>query len=323
MFRSKDEVLSYLCSSKHNQKWFGEPAKFVDDELVIEYLCRTDDFNTCSHLLNDHIVGVYYTLKKNDKEFSLENIPYKYRTKLMYHDSIRKKGLSKEIKIIIDLLYKGSTLKDVCQKYDELPSNITELLKSFEENDIAYTIDYNLQMLEIDFWENIDNDVETLMNIIGKLDLSWDVLSNEDKLKFAVESGKLVNSVSDIYEYVVGNNLKQYYDIVSFCDKYLGFKFEHNVIWLKEFDIKKYFGIKRGKTTISIKKLNSNGEIVNISYDAVSEILDLLNQNKIPTYSIIVEKAIASYIDNQLDHFIDSMKPQKAKSLDYFDNLWF
>lgn len=315
MFRDKDEVLGYLCTSNSGQKWFGEPAEWVDDDLVIEYLCRTNEFNTCAHLLNSNVVNTYYSMKKDDRDFDFEKIPHKFRTIVMYHSMRDKKGLLKETKIIIDLLFNGLSIKDICRKYGELPTNVNTLLECFEENAIAVEIEYNLRLAEADFFESIDSDIEILLEAIKGLDLSWDVLSDEDKIRFANETCKLSNSIADVYEYIVGNNLNEYSDIVTFCKKFLGFKFEHDVSWLKEFDMKNYFGMKRGRPSITIIKKNSNGEAVNITPDVVDEILEVLNKNNIPTFKIIVDKAIASYVDNEFDAFINSMSKSKTKDL--------
>ena len=315
MFRNEDEVLVYLCASSSNQKWFGEPASWVNDDLVIKYLCRTNEFVTCSHLLNSNIIDVYYNVMKDDKNFNFDNIPYKFRTIAMYRDMKEKKGLSRETKIIIDLLFNKLTIKKVCEKYEDLPINITNLLNYFEGNEVLLEIDYNLQIAEIYFWENIDHDIEILSEAISNLDLSWDVLSEDDKIKFANGTSKLGNSISDIYEYIVGNNLTKHFDIVSFCNKFLGFKFEHDVSWLREFDMKKYFGMKRGKPSITIMKMNADGETVNITPEVVSEILEVLRENNIPTFKIIVDRAINSYVFNEFDAFIDSMSKDKTKKM--------
>ena len=79
--------------------------------------------------------------------------------------------------------------------------------------------------------------------------------------------------------------------------------------------MKNYFGMKRGRPSITITKKNSNGEAVNITPDVVDEILEVLNKNNIPTFKIIVDKAIASYVDNEFDAFIDSMNKSKTKDL--------
>ncbi len=315
MFKNKDEVLSYLCTSNHCLKWYGEPAQWVDDDLVIKYLCRTNDFITCAHLLNSNVVDTYYNIKKDDNDFILDNIPHKFRTFAMYYNLQDKKGLSKETKIVMDLLFNSLSIKNVCYKYDEVPTNVMNLLDYFEKNGVLQEINYNLQMVEAKFWENIDSDIETFLDAIKGLDLSGSVLSDDDKIMFANKTSMLGNSISDIYEYIVGNNLIEYFNIVSFCNKFLGFKFGYDVSWFKEFDMKKYFGMKKGKPSITIMKMSSNGDTVNITPDIVKDILEALNKNNIPTFKIIVNKAIVSYVDNEFDAFIDNMRKNKTKKL--------
>lgn len=264
---------------------------FKNEYDVFNYLCKTSDFEMCKDLLNNDIIDAYFNKMKDDENFNIEIIPYKFRKAEMYEQLKDKKNQSKETSIVIDLLFNNLSVRDIRREYDESIEKINSIIYAFEGTNIYNQICYNLDILTIDFFENIDKDIELLSSVINLLDLSYDELLSDDKFTFAAEIGKLSNSLSSIYEFIEINNLNKYNDIINFCDNYLDFdcdNYDYDVKWLKEFDIK-------------------DNDIENVTEYKLKEIVNALKEFNFPTSNIVVEYAADSYYNDELDLFMDSM----------------
>ena len=285
MFKNEYDVFNYLCELKKSKG--DEDLK----DLVIWYLCKTSDFEMCKDLLNNDIIDAYFNKMKDDENFNIEIIPYKFRKAEMYEQLKDKKNQSKETSIVIDLLFNNLSVRDIRREYDESIEKINSIIYAFEGTNIYNQICYNLDILTIDFFENIDKDIELLSSVINLLDLSYDELLSDDKFAFAAETGKLSNSLSSIYEFIEINNLNKYNDIINFCDNYLDFdcdNYDYDVKWLKEFDI-------------------NDNDIENVTEYKLKEIVNALKEFNLPTSNIVVEYAADSYYNDELDLFMDSM----------------
>ncbi len=285
MFKNEYDVFNYLCELKKSKG--DEDLK----DLVIWYLCKTSDFEMCKDLLNNDIIDAYFNKMKDDENFNIEIIPYKFRKAEMYEQLKDKENQSKETSIVIDLLFNNLSVRDIRREYDESIEKINSIIYAFEGTNIYNQICYNLDILTIDFFENIDKDIELLSSVINLLDLSYDELLSDDKFAFAAETGKLSNSLSSIYEFIEINNLNKYNDIINFCDNYLDFdcdNYDYDVKWLKEFDI-------------------NDNDIENVTEYKLKEIVNALKEFNLPTSNIVVEYAADSYFNDELDLFMDSM----------------
>ena len=301
MFKNEYDVFNYLCELKKSKG--DEDLK----DLVIWYLCKTSDFEMCKDLLNNDIIDAYFNKMKDDENFNIEIIPYKFRKAEMYEQLKDKENQSKETSIVIDLLFNKLFIRDIRKKYNKSIEKINSIIYNFKGTDVYSQINDNLEKLTIDFFKNIDKDIELLSSTINSLDLSHDELSSDNKFLFAAENSKLTNSLSSIYEYTKIYDLNQYNYIAKFCEDYLDFDFEHydyDVKWLKEFDI-------------------NDNDIENVTEYKLKEIADYLKKFNIPTSNIIVEYA-ANYYNDDFDLFMDTMISNYSKTLeeeDFFENI--
>ena len=322
---------------KHPQLLSYIPEKFVTEEMCMMIVRK--NVSLIDTIPKEHMSKDLCMMALSINPLIIDKIPKEYIDKDVYNrikvllpfdkivdlfNSTDKDTVKLEIaKDVWELLESYGSINEMAKNTNLTTNKIAGLIEKIEplDSELYEVIKNKLSSNQTLWISNVVKDGNTLIKIIESLGAIESIfLSREQKIKFAyLYNRHCKNTLEDIYTFTnrCPNRVNDIKMLRNFFKRVLKYNYlneeniqipekktiRYNNKWLNKFDKNDYFKFKDGVPTVKNKYLEHE-----ITPEVVNRVLDILGKNDIPLNDMIVKEAIREYFDDNLVHYINTLK---------------